>query len=213
MEGHARVQVILSEPSPAEVRVRYRTENNSAAAGEDYVGTQGVLVFAPGEVSKIITVPLIDDGPGDDGEWFDIRLTDAAGARLADDFRWVHIVEGDPPVRIRLAETLVEVSEGDEEVWIGVELSRVHTEEVSLWWDAWDGSAHIGPDFSNPYDHTAVAAGETVTEAWFSLVDDFEVEGAEYFTIIGSGPANAQVGVPRIGFIRIIDDDVTKGTP
>jgi hypothetical protein len=212
-EGHARLQVVLSGPAPVEVSVRYRTGNNSAVAGDDYEATEGVLTFAPGEVSGIISVPLIDDGPGDDGEWFDVRLSDAAGARLGSDFHWVHIVEGDPPVRVRLAETLVEVPENDGAVSIPVELSRVHADEVGVSLDAYDGSAHIGPDFPDPWSYAAIPAGQTQSDAWFALVDDSQPEPTEYFTIQAGGPSNAQVGVPWFGYIRILDEDVTKGTP
>jgi len=212
-EGHARLQVLLSEPAPVEVSVRYFTGDDTATAGEDYVHTEGVLTFVPGEVSKIISVPLIDDGAGDDDEWFWMRLTDAAGARLDVDFWWIHLLEGDVPVRIRLAETLVDVPESDDAVYIGVELSRVHTEEVGLWSYSFDGSAHIGPDFYDPFDHAVIPAGETRTDTWFRLIDDAEAEPAEYFTIEGIWPSNAEVGVPKVGIIRIVDDDGKKGTP
>ena len=80
---------------------------------------------------------------------------------VSDDFHWVHIVEGDPPVRVRLAETLVEVSESDGAVSIPFELSRVHTEEIGLSCDAFDGTAHIGPDFLDPWSNAAIPAGQT----------------------------------------------------
>ena len=212
-EGHARLQVTLTEPATIEVSVRYHTENHDAIAGDDYVHTEGVLTFAPGEVSKTISVPLIDDGVADDREWLRVRLTDAAGARLGDEYGWALLRDGDAPVRIRLTETLIDVPESDGEVLVGVELSRVHTEDVTVWWHSYDGSAYIGSDFSNPNSFAVIPAGQTQTEVWFGLIDDFQPEPSEFFTIEGRDPSNAQVGVPSIGFIRIVDEDLTKGTP
>jgi hypothetical protein len=84
---------------------------------------------------------------------------------------------------------------------------------VSLTSYAFDGSAHIGPDFFDPFDHAVIPAGETQTDTWFRLTDDAEAESTEYFTIEGISPSNAEVGVPKVGIIRIVDDDGKKGTP
>ena len=70
----------------------------------------------------------------------------------------------------------------------------------------------IGPDFFDPYGHAVIPAGETQTDTWFRLIDDAEAEPSEYFTIKGGLPSNAEVGVPKVGIIRIIDDDAKKGT-
>ena len=59
-------RVTLSEPFPETVTVRYRTSDESATAGLDYVTTAGVLAFAPGETSKTVSVPVLDD---DLDEW------------------------------------------------------------------------------------------------------------------------------------------------
>ena len=58
--------VTLSEPFPETVTLRYRTSDESATAGLDYLTTAGVLAFAPGETSKIVSVPVLDD---DLDEW------------------------------------------------------------------------------------------------------------------------------------------------
>ena len=50
--------VQLAPASSKAVSVRYATQDGSAKAGTDYTATQGELVFAPGEMSKTVTVPL-----------------------------------------------------------------------------------------------------------------------------------------------------------
>ena len=51
----------------------------------DYQNTNGTLTFRPGETSKIISVPIIDDTVNDSGETFSLLLYDAEGADIADD--------------------------------------------------------------------------------------------------------------------------------
>ena len=57
----------------------------SATPGVDYQHQAGTLVFQPGETSKIISVPIIDDTVNDSGETFDVLLYEAIGADLGDD--------------------------------------------------------------------------------------------------------------------------------
>ena len=61
--------VTLSAPFPETVTIRYRTRDESAVAGLDYVATEGVLAFAPGETAKTVSVPVLDD---DLDEWREI---------------------------------------------------------------------------------------------------------------------------------------------
>ena len=54
----------------------------SATPGVDYQDVNGTLTFRPGETSKIISVPIIDDTVNDPGETFNVLLYDAKGADL-----------------------------------------------------------------------------------------------------------------------------------
>ena len=59
-----------------DVQVRYRTIDQSAFAGKDFVGTKdGILSFKSGETTKDILVPIIDDmsATGTD-EYFEVTL-------------------------------------------------------------------------------------------------------------------------------------------
>lgn len=76
--------VLLSAPSAGTVTVDYSTRNGTAQAGTDYVATSGTLTFAPGEVTKPITVQVIGDITQEDVEEFFVDLTGASGATIGD---------------------------------------------------------------------------------------------------------------------------------
>lgn len=76
--------VALSEPSAAPVTVDYSTRNGTAQAGSDYAATSGTLTFAPGEVTKQITVLVNGDTTPEEIEVFFIDLTNASGATIGD---------------------------------------------------------------------------------------------------------------------------------
>ena len=57
----------------------------SATPVVDYENKTGTLTFRPGETSKIISIPIIDDTEEDSGETFNVLLFAAKGADVDDD--------------------------------------------------------------------------------------------------------------------------------
>ena len=75
--------VTLNRSSSGTVTVTYSTQNVTAIGGQDYENTNGTLTFQPGETSKIISIPIIDDAVNDDGETFEVFLFSPTGADIA----------------------------------------------------------------------------------------------------------------------------------
>lgn len=60
-DGLQTVEVVRSKIIDTEVSVEFLTADDSATAGEDYTATNVLLTFLPGEVSKMIDVPILSD--------------------------------------------------------------------------------------------------------------------------------------------------------
>ncbi len=95
--------VTLAPASPAAVTVDYATADGSATAGEDYTAASGTLTFAPGETSKTVAVPVLDDAIDEGEETFTLTLSAASGATIADAEAVGAIVNSDPLQRAWLA--------------------------------------------------------------------------------------------------------------
>ncbi len=79
----AAVTVALSNPSDLPITINYATNDGSAIAGQDYVAASGVITFAPGEQSKIITLQVKGDTEFESDEDFEVILSNASnGAYL-----------------------------------------------------------------------------------------------------------------------------------
>ncbi|MFO0900206.1 MAG: Calx-beta domain-containing protein [Pirellulales bacterium] len=87
--------VTLSAPSEAEVTVNYATGGGNATPGNDYEAASGQLVFAPGETTKTITVLVTGDTNFERNETFQVQLSDASGADIADGVGVATIVNDD----------------------------------------------------------------------------------------------------------------------
>ena len=86
-EGNAGSQpmsfrVTLAKRTPLRVSVAYATADGTATAGSDYTATSGTLVFAPGETSKTLAVPIVGDIAGEPDETFTLTLSQPVNAVL-----------------------------------------------------------------------------------------------------------------------------------
>ena len=88
--------VSLSRAATGTVTVDYATADGSATAGADYTAASGTLIFSSSQTSKTVSVTVLDDTHDDDGETFTLRLSNAAGARIADSEATGTIVNTDP---------------------------------------------------------------------------------------------------------------------
>src|SRR5262249_39343515 len=74
--------VSLDYPSAYPITVSYYTADGSATAETNYAATSGTVVFAPGETTKAILVPTLDDGAADPTRAFTVSLSSPVNATL-----------------------------------------------------------------------------------------------------------------------------------
>ena len=81
---NATFTVSLSPSSSDTVTVNYATNNGSATAGSDYTAVSSTLTFNPGQTTKTVNVPIIDDTTFEVPETFSVTLSNASNANIAD---------------------------------------------------------------------------------------------------------------------------------
>ncbi|MCY3669852.1 MAG: hypothetical protein OXH14_02070, partial [Alphaproteobacteria bacterium] len=98
-DGFIWFTVRLSAASDKLVTVRYRTREStpvSARRNRDYLATNGTRTFAPNETAQRFRVRLYDDAHDEAPETFEVVLSDAQGATIADGVAVGTIVNTDP---------------------------------------------------------------------------------------------------------------------
>jgi streptogramin lyase len=78
----AAFTVSLASASAGTTTVNYSTADGTALAGSDYVAESGTLTFAPGETSKTILVPTLDDGVAGPTKSFTVNLSNPVGGAV-----------------------------------------------------------------------------------------------------------------------------------
>ena len=79
----AALTVVRAQPHDA-ASVQVALTGTSATAGQDFTGTTQTLTFAPGERSRVVQVPILDDGADEQAEQLTATITPVGGSRVAD---------------------------------------------------------------------------------------------------------------------------------
>jgi hypothetical protein len=80
--AQAAFTVRLSIPSATPVTVNYTTVSGTATAGSDFTPVTGTLTFAPGQTTRTVIVPTLNDALVEGTETFALTLSNPNGATL-----------------------------------------------------------------------------------------------------------------------------------
>src|SRR5262249_2901702 len=103
--------VSLAAPLPYQVSVDYTTAAGTATAGVDFAPISGTVVFAPGETSRQVVVPVIGDLLDEADKTFALNLSNPVNTLLADGQGIATIVDNDDLPSLTVAD--VAVAEGN----------------------------------------------------------------------------------------------------
>lgn len=74
--------ISLNAPWTQPVSINYATADGTATSGSDYTATSGTVTFAPGELSKLVTVTVIGDDTAEADETFLLNLSNPTNVIL-----------------------------------------------------------------------------------------------------------------------------------
>ncbi|HEY9850582.1 MAG TPA: Calx-beta domain-containing protein [Leptolyngbyaceae cyanobacterium] len=211
----ATFTVTLSTASTETVTVNYATADGTAKATDsDYTSIPtNSVTFAPGETKKTIDVAITGDTIFEANETFNINLSGANNATIADNQGLGTITNDDTQPTISINDVSVaEGNSGTTKATFTVKLSNASSETVTVNYATADGTATIADS-----DYTAIpsttltlAAGETEKTIDVFVNSDTKFETDETFNVNLTGANNATIA-DATGVGTITNDD-TKPT-
>ncbi len=209
----ATFEVKLSKASLDNVTVQYGTGNGTATAGSDYTATSGIITFAPGQTSKIITVPINGDLLNEINETFTVNLSNPSKATIADAQGIGTIINNDPIPSFAINDvTISEGNSGTKNAIFTVNLSAASGKTTTVKFATVNGTATAGSDYTATSGTLTFAPGETTKTIAVPIIGDTVVESNETFTVKLSGATNATIADTQ-GVATITNDDITPGLP
>ena len=226
--GTMSFNVTLNAPSAQPVTVGYATTSGTATSGADFTATSGTLTFAPGVVSQPITVPITNDAIFENSEAFNVVLSGATNAAIADGTGIGTILDdgtgagGTDDDRPSLSVINVATTEGTDPFAVfTVALSNPSAFATTVSLALADGTA-LGADYG-PALEVSTNGGTTftaATNATFApgatsvlvrtpITNDTLDENVEDFTLTATVTAGTTTNASDTGTATITDNDAT----
>ena len=199
--------VALSGASGKTVTATYATGGGTATAESDYTSATGTLSFAPGETSKTVTVTVLPDAVDEPDETFDLTVSAATEATVADASGRATIADDDGPPALSVADaTVVEGDAGTTNAAFTVTLAPASGKTVTVRYATSNGTAAAPGDYATATGTLTFAPGETSKIVTVPVVGDSADEADETFTVTLSGATEALI-TDATGTGTITDDD------
>ena len=199
--------VSLSTPSAQQVTVDFATANATAVTPSDYAGLAGTLTFAPGVTTQQITVAVAGDAFFELTETFEVNLTNAVNATIADAQGIGTITNDDAAPALAINDvTLAEGNTGTTNAVFMVTLTGATALPVTVNFTTVDGTATAGSDYMATSGTLTFAAGITAQQITVAVLGDVVTETSETFLVNLSGATNATISDFQ-GIGNIVDDE------
>ena len=200
--------VSLSVASGQTVTVNYATADGSATAGSDYVTAGGTVTFTPGQTSQPISVTINGDTAFEPNEAFNVNLSAATNATIADNQGVGTISNDDTQPTISIND--VSVSEGNAgttSAGFAVSLSNSSSQTITVNYATADGTATAGNDYVTAGGTLTFTPGQTSQPLNVTVNSDLLNEEASLtFNVNLSAATNATIADNQ-GVGTIVDDD------
>ena len=203
-EGAALDFVVrLSGSSDRTATVRWATMDGTAASAEDYEAAEGVLTFAAGVETAVVSIRSVEDDVVEADEMFEVVLSSAENASVADARGTGSIVDDDRHREISVADATA--TEGEVLDFV-VTLDEPTPVPATVDYATSDGTARAGDDYAPAQGTLTFPAGGTRGTVSVALTEDDAPEPEESFALTLSAPTNA-VLADDTATGTIIDDD------
>ncbi|MBY0572869.1 MAG: retention module-containing protein, partial [Undibacterium sp.] len=227
--GSVTYTITLSTASVAPVSVNYATAAGTATSGVDFSAIAGTVTFAPGETTKTVSVPIINDTLYEGPENYRISLSVPVNATIStgtvtttihDDGTGIGGNDDDRPAVLSVSSPTVD--EGNDLVFT-VTMSKAGAVPFALNLTQSSGSATIGVDTTAPSlvsvdggktyvplsSVVQVPAGVTSILVKMPTINDGILEGTENLTLGASTSTNSS---PVVGVGTILDGAIPEIT-
>lgn len=212
--------VRLSAPSTSEVRVNFDLLDGSARSTANvgsvpaFQRNSGTLVFAPGETSHFVPVAMFDDVLPENSAMFWLELSNPVNGTITQRLTPGLVIDNDATTGVPgawVGDAIVDELAGFATFY--VRLDRPSTSAVTLSYTTQADTAEAGKDFTAISGLAQFAAGETLATVRVPLLADKLAEPDESFTLVLSGPINAQLTDPVGRALIVANGNPAVATP
>lgn len=206
-EGDPSIQIEvlrIGEDLSGTSTIKYKTEGENATAGLDYTEVSGTLTFAPGETSKFVTIPILQDLISELDETLTFIVDQPQGANLGTQRTTRITIDDDDRTDLTFTQPIVNESDGNAVVVVKRGLS---TDAASVNYTTIADTARTNSDYQPISGTLNFAPGERSKTILIPILNDTIGEPNEKFTLQFSNAMGVGLNIQDKSEITIIDDD------
>ena len=191
------VTISRSTASGAASSVKWKTANGTAN-GADYTKSSGTALFAAGQTSTVVTIPVIGDTQPEADEQFSVALSKPVGGIVVQPDGIVRVLNDDAgaaSLRVDVGDVaLLEGASATRNAAFTVSLSAPSPGGVSVHYATADGAATAPGDYTATSGTVTFAAGEVSRTVTVPVIGDRANEPTEDFGLVLSNPVGVAIG-------------------
>jgi len=190
--------------------VAYTTVEGSAIPGEDYITTEGVLEFKPGQIDAQIEITIVDDDEPEPDKHFYVELMNPqpAGSKILTPSIEVVIVDDDEAGVLSLDKDYYDVKETDATCCVMVKRVNGSDGTVTVKYDTFDGTAIAGEDYVEARGVLTLEPKVLSKKIEIPLIPESVPEVDKFFKVRLSEPTGgATLGKCKVAHVTVVDDN------
>ncbi|MEH2199966.1 PA14 domain-containing protein [Nostoc sp.] len=208
--GNAIITLLRTGDLSGTSSIKYATFSGTATAGVDYgsEGTEsgGTVIFAPGQSSRQVAIPINDDSLAEADETFNFVIEQPDGAALGLQRTLQITIQDNDRSGIDFSQPVV--NEGDGTATVTATRGNA-TGAASVNYVTLDGTAKAGSDYQAVSGTLSFAAGQVSKTIVIPIINDNVGESNEAFTLKFSNAVGVQLTNQQTT-ITILDNDSGK---
>jgi hypothetical protein len=212
-DGTALIGISLFPPSSTEVvTVNFNTSDGTAIAGVDYTAVSETVTFSPGETTKSVAVPILENSINELDKTVNLTLSNATPVDVVieNGAATLTIQDNDPLPSVQFEFADYEVDEGAGKVTLNVTLTPASGRSVTVKYATGGGTAVPGVDYEAAAGILEFTVGQTTQSIEITILDDNLQDAGETFNVTLSEPNGANLGTPTSATVTITGQDVYK---
>ena len=213
----ATLNLSLSAAVDPIVTVNYATRDDTAQAGSDYLASNNVVSFAPGQRTATLQIPILGDTLLEPDERFTVQLSDASNALISHTASRASVVirNDDQPPLPDISIASLRQAEGNTAAYVNLSLrlSSTASQPVTVNYTTQDGSAKAGVDYTASQGSVTFTPGQTRQTLSLLVLGDTGVEPDERFQVTLASPLNAALATHSSATVTLTNDDAAAIQP
>ena len=197
------------------VTVQFTTADGSATAPADYTAVSQTLSFGPGETSKTLAIPIVDDGVREGNETVRLLLTNPTGGAVLGAYPQavLTIMDNETGATVQFGTVAYTVAENVVGGVADVTITRTGSTapNQTVLFSASPETAVGGIDFAPISNQLVTFSGAQASVVVpVTILDNTTIAGSRVVNLTLSSPSTGlSLGVPRAATLTILEDDAT----